>query len=65
MALAAGTLPSKRTLPRTVAPVVFGEGPPALTACGAETHPAKVRTKIKTNFFRCMTAPQFKTSPVF
>src|SRR6266567_3318588 len=66
IALAAGTLPSNRTLPRTDAPVVVGGGPPALTACGAEMHITKVRTrvrtKIETNFFEIMTSPQFKNS---
>src|SRR5579864_3510987 len=58
--LAAGTLPSKRTLPRTVAALVFGGGPPALTAHGAEIHTARLRAKIETNIFRFITAPQFQ-----
>src|SRR6266567_4956884 len=60
IALAAGTLPSNRTLPRTVAPVVVGRGPPALTICGAEMHTATVRAKIKTIFLVFIASPQFQ-----
>src|SRR5438552_18906802 len=57
--LAAGALPSNRTLPRTAALLAVGAGPPALIACSAETQTAIVRTKIETIFFNCITSPLF------
>src|SRR5204863_334943 len=36
----AGTLPSNRTFPRTVEPVVVGAGPPARTPYGTDRHNA-------------------------
>src|SRR3974390_3782216 len=58
--LAKGALPSKRTVPRTVAPVGVGGGPPARTERGVEMQTTNRRAAIDNNFFKCIPLPPIR-----
>src|SRR5579863_384891 len=61
--LAGGTLPSRCTVPRRVAPVAVGRGLPARTACGTEVQTARARATVRTNLVRFITtSPRIQNS---